>query len=59
MTKKFKVFDIKNNRYLNEYDDVYINPNGEVYLIEERNYCYETYMYKEDITNKVRIEWES
>ena len=56
MIGSFKVYHLIQERYWDD-EDVYIGQDGRVYWIEERNQSYETYMYKEDITDKVRIEW--
>ena len=55
--KGFKVFHLEQERYWDD-EDVYIGQDGRVYWIEERHQAYETFMYKEDITKKVRIEFE-
>jgi hypothetical protein len=52
---KLEIIDKETNEIVHEYDDVYIDTDGEVWLIEERTFAYQTYMYKECISEKVRI----
>lgn len=51
---KFRVWDKVVNKWL-DYEDVYFDQEGEVYLIEERDWAYQSYMYKENITEKVKV----
>lgn len=53
---KYRVWD-KTNAIWMDYDEIYIDQEGVVYLIEERTWSYQTYMHKEDISDKVEIYW--
>ncbi|OUB48141.1 YopX family protein [Bacillus thuringiensis] len=49
---KFRVWDKVANKWL-DYEEIYFDQEGEVYLIEERTWAYQTYMHKENITENV------
>lgn len=53
-TIKFRVWDKKIKQWI-EYGDIFIDEEGEVYLIEERTWAYQSYMHKENITEQVEI----
>lgn len=50
---KIEVVDKETNKIID--DDVYIDTDGDVWFIEERTFAYQTYMYKECISEKVYI----
>lgn len=54
MSNKYKVWDKTKKKWLND-EDIYIDQDGEVFLIEERNWSYQTYMHKENLTEKVEV----
>jgi len=51
---KFRIWDKSYNKWL-DYEEIFIDQEGDIYLIEERNWAYQTYMHKENITNKVDV----
>lgn len=51
---KFRIWD-KNKQVWLDYDEFFLSQEGEVYLIEERTWAYQTYMHKENVTEKVFI----
>jgi uncharacterized phage protein (TIGR01671 family) len=51
---KFRIWDKIFKNWL-DYEEFYINQEGEVYLIEEREWAYQTYMHKENASDNVAI----
>jgi uncharacterized phage protein (TIGR01671 family) len=51
---KFRVWDKEKKTWL-EYEEIFINQEGEIYLIEERTFAYQSYMHTEMINEKVEI----
>ncbi|WP_165786770.1 YopX family protein [Heyndrickxia camelliae] len=51
---KFRVWDKTKKCWL-DYDEIFIDQEGEVFLIEERNWAYQSLMHKENITDKVEV----
>lgn len=51
---QFRVWD-KDKQVWIDYDEIFLSQEGEVYLIEERTWAYQTYMHKENITDKVSV----
>lgn len=51
---KFRAWDKVNKCWL-DYDELFINQEGEIYEIEERSWAYQTYMHKENLTEKLEL----
>lgn len=52
---KFRAWDKQDEQWIEDWGDIFIDYEGSVYLIEERTWAYQSYMYKENITGEVEV----
>lgn len=51
---KFRVWHKELKQWMN-YDEIFIDQEGEVFIIEERSWAYQSYMHKERVTEQVTV----
>jgi uncharacterized phage protein (TIGR01671 family) len=53
---RFRAWDLKNKQW-SDYDNIYIDQDGDIWEIEERSQYMQQYMHKERLNGKVEIVW--